>query len=238
VQAEFLDAHPGVVLVAGGVELIDTDGSFMGTDHPLLTDSDIRQSLFCGNPLHHGSVMYRRAEVLQIGGYRDGETVEYIHDFDLWLRLADIGQFAAVPRVVFRYRVHPNAITASFRDLQDSRIKTLIDRRWEVSMPQITDRKDLRVILQQYGKIKPQHYAAAIQRRVIADRMELAKKFSQRGHSVLALRQFVAILSCGRIGIRFGIRFVLAMLRRKLRQFLRLRGATLETPWSRARERK
>jgi hypothetical protein len=209
------------------------DGSFMSTDHPPLNDVDLRQSLYCGNPFYHPSVMFRKEEMLKVGGYQGGETAEHCEDFNLWMRLADVGQFAAVPRVILRYRINPDSITAKYRHLQDSRIKAMVDHLWDLSTPSTTCRKDLRDTLQQYGKIKPRGYALALQMRVINDRMKLAKQFWQRGYLVAAIKQLLAIQFCGRIGFRY----LLKMQRSWLRQLLRSREATSKTPWDRARAR-
>jgi hypothetical protein len=42
------------------------------------------------NPLVHSSVMFRRDRILRYGGY--DERVPYAQDYDLWLRLARVGE--------------------------------------------------------------------------------------------------------------------------------------------------
>ena len=47
--------------------------------------------------------------LLQIGGYRP--AFEWAEDYDLFLRMAEVGQLANVPNVLLRYRLHLKSIT-------------------------------------------------------------------------------------------------------------------------------
>lgn len=232
-QAKVLDKSPECVLVSGGIELIDMDGSFMSTDHPPLNDIDIRQSLYCGNPLYHPSVMFRKEEMLKAGGYIGGEKAEHCEDFHLWLRLADIGKIAAVPQVVLRYRINPDSLTAKYRVYQDQMITAMIDRLWDSSKPQIVDHSNLRDTLIEYGNIQPHSYARSVQTRVLNDCMELVKQFWKRGHSIAATKQFLNILFSGRKGFIHVLRALLRMLL----QIPSAWRAEVKNPWAKARER-
>jgi glycosyltransferase involved in cell wall biosynthesis len=62
-------------------------------------------------PSHHGSVMMRRKAHEQVGGYR---TVFYFaQDLDLWTRLAELGRFAVLPRVLYEASLDPGSITGT-----------------------------------------------------------------------------------------------------------------------------
>jgi hypothetical protein len=53
--------------------------------------------------------MIVRSALNAVGGYRpDYEPAE---DFDLWLRLAEVGELAVLPGRLLRYRVHPNSVS-------------------------------------------------------------------------------------------------------------------------------
>lgn len=67
-------------------------------------------------PPGHGSVMFRADAYRQAGGYR--HQFRYAQDWDLWLRLVEVGQFACVPQFGYAYRVSEDSISAFRRDQQ------------------------------------------------------------------------------------------------------------------------
>ena len=71
-----------------------------------------------GDIPHHGSVMMRRAACEQVGGYR--AEFYYGQDWDLWYRLAEVGTFAMVPRVLYHARLFPEAISMTHAERQRS----------------------------------------------------------------------------------------------------------------------
>lgn len=67
-------------------------------------------------PGHHGSVMFRADSYRQVGGYRT--AFRYAQDWDLWLRLTEVGSVAYVPDVLYVYRVTPDSISGVRRQAQ------------------------------------------------------------------------------------------------------------------------
>jgi len=75
----------------------------------LVEHEDILRERFIESPLPHPSVMMRRQELIDVGGYRDRGWPE---DYDLWLRLAAAGKrFAKVPQVLCLWRQHEARLT-------------------------------------------------------------------------------------------------------------------------------
>jgi hypothetical protein len=69
--------------------------------------------------------MFRAAEYNHVGGYRP--QFRYTQDWDLWLRLADVGKVAYVPQTLFALRVGEHSVS-SFRRDQQLRLKELANR--------------------------------------------------------------------------------------------------------------
>lgn len=65
----------------------------------------------------HGSVMFRKRDYAAAGGYRS--EFRAAQDLDLWLRLTARGEIAYVPQVLYEWRIHDRAISASSRLLQE-----------------------------------------------------------------------------------------------------------------------
>jgi glycosyltransferase involved in cell wall biosynthesis len=107
-QVAFLDAHPRVVLVGTGVELIDDAGAPCGR-LPAVQDSIVlRWMLYFKNPIPHSSVMYKRVAVCALGGY--DVALPPAEDYALWSKLMQEYAILEIPQVLTRYRINPNGI--------------------------------------------------------------------------------------------------------------------------------
>lgn len=112
-QVTFFQKHPDYVLIGTGVIVIDAYGIEKRRYKNLLLDKDIRANIYACNPFAHSSVMYRRKDVLGIGGY--DTTLETAEDYDLFLRLGTVGKFANLNDYLIQYRVHGSNITVTDR---------------------------------------------------------------------------------------------------------------------------
>lgn len=76
------------------------------------------QALLAGRagPVHHGSVVFRAAAYRATGGYR--RFFRYAQDWDLWLRLGEVGRLAFVAEMLYAFRVDEWSISARRRSQQ------------------------------------------------------------------------------------------------------------------------
>ncbi|NQT20569.1 MAG: glycosyltransferase [Planctomycetes bacterium] len=117
-QLGYLSAHPSCIAVGSRALMIDIDGAPIceiceeakheGIDAIRLA----RQS----GALLHAAAMIRRETLKAVGGYRE----EFLHaeDYDLFLRLAEVGRLANLPEVLFKYRQHLASICYTKRQTQ------------------------------------------------------------------------------------------------------------------------
>jgi hypothetical protein len=71
----------------------------------IVSDEEIRRSIFIESPVPHPSAFYSRAGIIRAGGYSEGP---YPEDYDLWLRLWSEGYtFCKVPEVLLDWRDRP-----------------------------------------------------------------------------------------------------------------------------------
>lgn len=110
-QVEFLDGSPRAGIVAPGVEVIDAAGARLDEIVLPPDDASLRRRLLLRNPFTHGSVVIRRAALDAVGGYRADYGAN--EDYDLWRRLARSWELAALPEILYRYRRHERATTAT-----------------------------------------------------------------------------------------------------------------------------
>lgn len=110
-QVQLMDAHPEMVLVGTAYQNIDEDGSPLSISTVPSTDRALRVALNARNPLPHGSLLIRKSALDRAGGYRAPFLAA--QDYDLLLRLAEIGTLHAIPEPLYILRLRRNSIGVS-----------------------------------------------------------------------------------------------------------------------------
>ncbi|CAN2050250.1 alpha-1,3-rhamnosyltransferase [Candidatus Magnetomoraceae bacterium gMMP-13] len=110
-QVKIFIENPNVILSASDTVLINGNGETMGTKLvPLNTKDALKKILSLKNPFVHGSLMFRRDAFEKAGGYNERFTTT--QDFELIFRMSLIGEFACVPNILYKLRVHEQALTS------------------------------------------------------------------------------------------------------------------------------
>ena len=119
-QVAVLDAKPEVVMVNTYIELIDARGRRIATEGRPTPSAAAAYLLNFSNAVSgHGQVMFRRDAVRELGGYdRDFFLSE---DYELWTRLARVGEIAMLPRIGMRHRVHDRSVSSQWKSRQHRR---------------------------------------------------------------------------------------------------------------------
>jgi hypothetical protein len=117
-QREQLDAFPGVAFVSCWTNFVGPQNEFLFTtcgapeaSRPLAILDATRPNGVAAGPTSHPSVMFRRSAYLAVGGYRS--EFRFGQDWDLWYRLAAVGQFLIVQQALYTARVSPNSISSA-----------------------------------------------------------------------------------------------------------------------------
>ena len=109
-QAAFLAEHPHIAVCGSNAWTHRQDG------HPLWVTrlpegpAAIREALWKGNPLVHGSTVFRAGVARGLGGYR--EEFRSAQDYDFFWRMSDAGGAANLPEPLYHYRYHATAVSA------------------------------------------------------------------------------------------------------------------------------
>ena len=116
-EVGFLEAHPGVMIAGGQMNIMDREGNITSfRAYPTNAWSFFFFSCV-RNPMAHPTVMMRRDIVDQ--GYRYDETLRMSEDLDFWLRLMNDGyRLANIPDTVLNYRVMDNFLEKRSSDIQ------------------------------------------------------------------------------------------------------------------------
>jgi len=127
-QVDFLEQHPEVVLLGTAYEKIDEQGRVVGRGDPPLANNELQTALPLHNRFCHGVVMMRREALIRVGGY--DEAFEQSQDYDLWLRLAELGEIANLPEYLYAWRRHPGGVSRLQESRQASRAELAQRRAW------------------------------------------------------------------------------------------------------------
>lgn len=130
IQYKFMRDNHNVVCVGADPIIIDEDGEELTR---LTTPSDnnkIQQQLLSGHcPLEHPSVMFRRSVALSVGGYR--KAFETAEDYDLWLRMGELGELANIQLPLLKYRYLNTSISAKNQKQQALMTRKACEEAWK-----------------------------------------------------------------------------------------------------------
>jgi len=108
-QVAHMSENPEVIASGSSITLIDTQGQIIRQiKYPVTTD-EVRKQMIEGSKLAHPAVMMRRAVVLEVGAYR--EVCRPADDYDLWLRLLEVGEIDNLKEPLLYYRQHDNKMS-------------------------------------------------------------------------------------------------------------------------------
>jgi hypothetical protein len=119
-QSQVFALHPDVVLCTSAVEVcgplwepIWIEPGTEPRDQPLRADTLPAANGISVDIPHHASVMLRKQAYEQVGGYR--EQYYFGQDWDLWYRLALVGDLYVNSQVLTRVRLMANGISSRHR---------------------------------------------------------------------------------------------------------------------------
>jgi len=126
-QVSALTAQPDVVCIGGGFDVIDAKNRLLNRVQPPCEHAAILAMALVGrSPICGSNAMFRRREVVAIGGY--DEAASFVEDLDLWLRIAETGRLANLPGVISRVRFHDASQSATEQERQLDAIHAVVNR--------------------------------------------------------------------------------------------------------------
>ncbi|MEO1295405.1 MAG: glycosyltransferase [Cyanobacteria bacterium J06636_16] len=129
-QLKFLTHNPDCAVVGSEILRIDPGGLPIGIKGQPLHHEEILQAFLSGKGgvINHPSAMFFRTALEKIGGYnRDLEPAE---DFDLFIRLSEVGKLANLPEVLIKYRLHCKRTTDQKRLVQLEKVQAIVRQAW------------------------------------------------------------------------------------------------------------
>jgi glycosyltransferase involved in cell wall biosynthesis len=129
-QLCYMSENPGIVAVGSSAISIDPDGDLIGDAILPLDHDSIESAHLSGrSSIFHPAVMMRQNTVNAVGGYRNEAFP--CEDFDLWLRLGEIGKLANLPEKLLYWRRTDTGIVATKSALIESKIQWILNETWK-----------------------------------------------------------------------------------------------------------
>jgi glycosyltransferase involved in cell wall biosynthesis len=127
-QVRRLQSEPALVAVGCRVIAIDPEDFVLGVETLALEHDDIEEAHLAGSSMIcHPAVMMRAEAVRRVGGYRELVPVE---DFDLWLRLGEIGRLANLEEPLLMYRRSATGMIASNWNRRHDALEGALREAW------------------------------------------------------------------------------------------------------------
>ncbi len=130
-QQDYFSAQPSCVLLGCNYDEIDAQGRVIGENCRTTTaDAALRWQMLFGTPFLHPGVAFPRDSALRIGGYCQG--YDFAEDYEMWVRLSDLGPIASLQDRLMIKRVHSACISQVNKDIgltNTSRIAAKYARR-------------------------------------------------------------------------------------------------------------
>ena len=119
IETRFLQTHEDTLLVSSNIEYMGHDGRKLGQSDRACASGLIPWYLLFYNHLGgHSQVMFQRQQVVDLGGY--SESARFSQDYELWQRIARVGEIAILPDILVRSRRHENSISVRAKSEQEA----------------------------------------------------------------------------------------------------------------------
>jgi len=109
-QIKFLLSHPSAAMVGTQADIISEEGEYLYTSKSPLVPNKIREYLKTKSPFFHGSVMFRKDALFDVGLY-DENVIHFIEDLLLWKKLSIKYELYNLDKVLYKYRLCHNSLS-------------------------------------------------------------------------------------------------------------------------------
>ncbi len=196
-QVAILESYPDIELVTGSFEGFDEDDEFIYREVLPAEDEDIKRAMYLRNPIGHGSTMFRRKTIIEVGAYgANGDTRGLAEDYELFLRLTKKGRFIALEASMYHWRINRKGLTSTQNKLMAAIMKDHINDIWRTGCPRIIGTNELRGKCNQYKK-----RGVGMKKVLLSDNAQMGVKMIRHGYPIKGIRQLFSVLFIGRSGV-------------------------------------
>lgn len=129
-EMNFLKENEDVVCVGSGSIIIDDEGYELTVWSIPTKDYDIQKLLMAGHcPLANPSVIFRKDAAIKVGCYR--EEFGTAEDYDLFLRLGEVGKLANINKPLIKYRFLSGSVSGKNQIQQRETMRLACSEAWK-----------------------------------------------------------------------------------------------------------
>lgn len=109
IQSDFLDKNENISIVCGNYVYIDENDKYIRSNISINKSNNVNKMMKYCNVIAHPCVMFRKKDIIEIGGYRN---IKYAEDYDLWLRaILNNKRIEIINKTLLKYRIRENSIS-------------------------------------------------------------------------------------------------------------------------------
>jgi len=109
-QIEVFRGNPSIVCLGSAAQCIDPEGNFLNVERYPPRHAEILMEQEKGGAMRFPTTVMRRDTALHVGGFR--EPFRIGEDFDLLLRISELGTMANLTEILYCYRQHVSSVCA------------------------------------------------------------------------------------------------------------------------------
>jgi len=134
-QVEFMEAHPDIGVLGGGMRYMDESGKLLGIPPQFHGDLSIRWNLLFESPFFNPTVILRKAILDQYDLQYDLSSIHGEEDYELWSRLLPMTRGENLADILLYYRLHPSSISHRYVNLQHDHVINISARVVKACLP-------------------------------------------------------------------------------------------------------
>ncbi|MFI4860300.1 MAG: glycosyltransferase family 2 protein [Phycisphaerales bacterium JB063] len=128
-QLELFGKDPDLVVCGTNAVVMNEKSDVFGDFEVPVTHDAIDRHLLTGRScIHHPGSMMRMSVVKEVGGYRSG--LSPCEDYDLWLRLIEVGKAYNLPQLLLRKRMLESSAIVSGIEKRDQLMDKILADAW------------------------------------------------------------------------------------------------------------
>ena len=123
-QFKALQEHPEAAVAYSWTDCVDENYNFLRSGSHITFNGDVYQQLLLRDFIESGSnPLIRQEAIKEVGGF--DISLGNANDWDMWIRLAALYQFVAVPSVQILYRVSTNSLSNNIWRMEACSLKII-----------------------------------------------------------------------------------------------------------------
>lgn len=189
--------NPSAILVTGNIEVVDENEEYLYKHVIPPLNDEIKRAMYIYNPIANGATMIKRSAFEEVGRYSN----VFAEDFDLWVKLFNMGEFVATDTTLYRWRINPDGLTMSNNKKSIDKEKEYADKLWARTKPKVISRKKVIERSDYYYK-RFKKNGVSYKRIFLSDLARVAIHLLKRGDVIACLKQWLIIASTGRTGLK------------------------------------